>query len=108
MIVRVWRGLARAGRAADYRHHLEARVFPELATMAGHRGAFLLQREAEGGTEVLAVTLWDSLDSIRAFAGDDIGRSVVEPEARAVLAAFEETAAHYEVALAMNAALPGA
>lgn len=106
MIVRVWRGLARAGRAGDYRRHLEARVFPDLAAMAGHRGAFLLQREAAGGTEVVAVTLWDGPEAIRAFAGEDIGRAVVGPEARALMAAFEERAEHYEVALAANLGLP--
>ena len=51
-----------------------------------------------GRTEFLALTLWDSLDSIRTFAGDDPETAVVEPEARAVLAEFDDFARHYEVA----------
>lgn len=102
MIVRVWKGLAKPGMADAYREHLERRVFPQLAGLAGHRGAFLLAREAEGGTEVLAVTLWDGLAAVEAFAGAEPGRAVVEPEARALMAAFEETVAHYEVLLSAN------
>jgi hypothetical protein len=46
----------------------------------------------------VAVTLWDSLDSIRKFAGDAIDRAVVEPEARAVLSSFDDFVRHFEVA----------
>lgn len=106
MIVRVWRGLAKPGRAEAYRAHLERRVFPQLAGLRGHRGAFLLAREAEGGTEVLAVTLWDSLSDVEAFAGGDPAQAVVEPEARALMAAFEEQVAHYEILLAANGSWP--
>ena len=44
------------------------------------------------------LTLWESLDSIAAFAGNDIATAIVEPEARAVLADFDDFAGHYEVA----------
>jgi hypothetical protein len=45
----------------------------------------------------MAVTLWDSLASIRAFAGDSLESAVVEPEARAVLSSFDDFVTHYEV-----------
>ena len=73
-------------------------VFPSLKRLAGHRGAWLLRRQVDDQTEFLALTLWESLDSIRAFAGDDITTAIVEPEARAVLADFDDFAHHYEVA----------
>ena len=66
--------------------------------LTGHRGAWLLRREVDGGTEFIALTLWESRQSIEAFTGPDISKSVVEPEARAVLAAFDDFATHYEVA----------
>ena len=50
------------------------------------------------------MTLWDSLDAIKAFAGDDIGTAIVEPEARAVLSDFDSFADHYEVAFRSGAA----
>ncbi|HLJ19599.1 MAG TPA: hypothetical protein VKU84_05350 [Stellaceae bacterium] len=98
MIARLWRGVAVGGNAEAYRQHVTGTVFPSLREIAGHRGAYLLKRTAGGRTEFLAVTLWDSVDAIRAFAGDDPETAVVEPEARAVLAEFDDSARHYEVA----------
>jgi hypothetical protein len=48
--------------------------------------------------EFLAVTLWDSMETLRKFAGADPAVAVVEPEARAVLAEFDDFATHYELA----------
>lgn len=97
MIARLWRGRATAGKADAYARHATRTVFPGLKAMAGHRGAWLLRRDVEGSTEFLALTLWDSRQSIEAFTGPDIARSVVEPEARAVLSEFDDVATHYEV-----------
>jgi len=98
MIARLWRGVATAGNADTYQRHATNTVFPALRCIPGHRGAYLLKRTAGGRTEFLALTLWDNMDAIRAFAGDNPDTAVVEPEARAVLAAFDDFARHYEVA----------
>lgn len=97
-IVRLWRGQATSANADAYFQHVTGTVFPALKTMAGHRGAWLLRREVEGQTEFLALTLWESLEAIRAFAGSEVGTAIVEPEARAVLSDFDDFARHYEVA----------
>ena len=47
-------------------------VTTELTGLAGHRGAWLLRREVDGGTEFIALTLWESRQSIEAFTGPDI------------------------------------
>jgi hypothetical protein len=62
-------------------------------------GAYLLSRNLDdaGPVELTAWTFWESADAIRAFAGDDITVSVVEPEARAMLLGFDRTAAHRTV-----------
>ena len=98
MIVRIWRGQATNANADAYFRHVTGTVFPSLKRLAGHRGASLLRRQVDDQTEFLALTLWESLDSIRAFAGDDISTAIVEPEARALLADFDDFAHHYEVA----------
>jgi heme-degrading monooxygenase HmoA len=102
MIVRNWRGQVAADEADAYYRHVTETVFPELETLTGHQGAWLLRREVDGRTEFLAVTFWESLDSIRSFAGDDIATAIVEPEARAVLADFDDFARHYELAFRMD------
>lgn len=99
MIARVWRGESASERASRYVEHLERSVFPELGKIEGHRGAYLLQRSTNERVSFLVVTLWDSMDAVRAFAGDDPERAVVEPAARTVLCAFDKTVDHYEVVL---------
>ena len=98
MIARTWRGKARADKAAEYQHHFVAHVAPRLKQLAGHRGAYLLRREEGGEVEFVAVTLWDSIESVRAFSGENPDVAVVEPEARAALRSFDDFARHYEIA----------
>jgi heme-degrading monooxygenase HmoA len=98
MIVRMWRGQAKAANADAYEHFVTTRVFAELPAIAGHRGAYLLKRPVGDEVEFIAVTLWDSIAAIRAFAGETIDRAVVEPEARAVLSSFDDFVRHFELA----------
>jgi hypothetical protein len=101
MIARFWRGSAADAAKADaYVRHFTDTVTAGLKDLAGHRGAWLLRREVDGGTEFIALTLWQSRQSIEAFTGPDISKSVVEPEARAVLQQFDDFASHYDVAFA--------
>ena len=97
VIVRIWRGRERRDRAGAYRRHLEGSVFPRLQSLPGFLGASLLQRMDKGEAEVLVMTKWASMTAIEAFAGPDPERAIVEPEAPAVLASFEEVVTHHEV-----------
>jgi heme-degrading monooxygenase HmoA len=98
MIARLWRGKASDDANAEaYARHVSGTVFPSLKELAGHRGAWLLRRDVDDGREFLAVTLWESRQSIEAFSGPDIGKAIVEPHARAVLSEFDDFADHYEV-----------
>ncbi len=98
MITRIWRGETRPENADAYQSFVTGRVFTALTKLEGHRGAYLLRRPEDNRVEFLAVTLWDTLDSIRAFAGDKIETAVVEPEARAILSSYDDFVRHYEVA----------
>lgn len=95
-ICRLWCGVAPPGPQADaYLEHLSQTVFPALSRIPGHEGGEVLARETEAGIEFLVLTRWESLDSIRAFAGDEPDRAVVEAQARAVLSEFDNTVSHY-------------
>jgi len=103
MIARIWRGrTATAANAGVYSRHVTGTVFPSLKGLAGHRAAWLLRREVDGQTEFLAMTLWESRQAIEAFAGRDIAKAIVEPEARAVLSEFDDFANHYEVVFTLS------
>ena len=85
MIVRTWSARATKSGADAYSSYFRETLLPQLQELDGFSGAFLLARDDDGLVELTAHTLWDSLDAIRSFAGDDIATAVVEPEALAVL-----------------------
>jgi heme-degrading monooxygenase HmoA len=97
MIARTWRGRATAAHAPAYVKHFTGTVVPQLKALPGHRGAWLMRREVDAEVELVALTLWESRAAIEAFAGKDIDRAHVEPQARAVLQSFDDHAEHYEV-----------
>lgn len=97
MFLRLWRGSAVGTNADAYQRHVTGSVFPTLKDIPGHRGACLLRREAGGAVEFMAVTAWDDLDAIRAFAGDDPDVAVVEPAAHAVLSEHDSFVRNFEV-----------
>jgi hypothetical protein len=72
-------------------------LIPQLRELDGFLGAYLLARDDGGLVELTAHSLWESLDAIRAFAGDDITTAVVEPEAFAVLEHSDTTVVHRDV-----------
>lgn len=97
MIARTWRGVAATATADAYQRHFTAEVVPTLRRIAGHEGAWLLRRETAEGVEFVAVTLWDSLESIRRFSGDGVDAAHIEPAGRAALVDFDAFARHYAV-----------
>jgi heme-degrading monooxygenase HmoA len=99
VIVRMWKGEAKAGMAGNYRRHIEDTVFPRLRELPGFIGAQLLNRERNGRTEVVVLTRWHSMDAVRRFAGNSPERAVVEPKARDALSSFDDPVTHYELDL---------
>lgn len=97
MIARTWHATATQENASAYRQHFATVVIPHLRKIAGYAGASLQSRELDGDVEFLAVTLWDSQDSIGRFTGPDLQKAVVEPGAQAVLLRFDGVAANYEI-----------
>jgi heme-degrading monooxygenase HmoA len=100
VIARIWHGTADAARADAYVAHLREHTFPQLSAIAGHRGGYVLRRVSGGMVEFTVITLWDSLDAIRHFAGDDPEKAVVPSAAAELLASYEARAAHWEIVLA--------
>jgi heme-degrading monooxygenase HmoA len=97
MIIREWRGRASPDRADAYPEHFRRTVLPELRGVPGFLGAMLCHGEQAGRIEYLVLTRWQSMEAIRAFAGAEPGKAVVEPGAAAALVDFDEFVRHYEV-----------
>ena len=98
MVARTWRGWTRRADAEAYVEYLRETGMKEYRETQGNRGAWLLRRDEGERTEFVTFTLWDSLDAVRAFAGDDVERAVFYPEDERFLVERELTVAHFDVA----------
>jgi heme-degrading monooxygenase HmoA len=97
MVVRSWRGYGAFAEQEAYPRHLLETVRPKLERLPGFRGLYLLRRHHPDEVEFLVLTLWDSMQAVRAFAGDQPEVAVVEAEARAALVRYDALVSHYEV-----------
>lgn len=100
MIARVWHGWTKPENADSYETLLREEIFPGIAAKGvdGYRGIELLRRSLPDGDVEFVTTMWfDSLDDVRAFAGEDYETAYVPDAARAVLDRFDAVSAHYEV-----------
>ncbi|HXY08949.1 MAG TPA: YciI-like protein [Terriglobales bacterium] len=96
-ILRLWKGRSAAEKAGEYVQYATTKVFPALREIEGHGGAYLLRRVLDGATEFVVLTLWQSMEAVRRFAGANPEKAVVEPGARAILSSFDASVTHFEV-----------
>jgi heme-degrading monooxygenase HmoA len=96
MIMRIWSART-SGDPSAYEHEFRTHVLDALGGLDGFRGAYLLRRSCASGTEYVTLTLFDSLDDVRRFAGPDVDAANVSPAARAVLDDVDERVRHYTV-----------
>lgn len=97
MIARTWHGIVPAGKADAYHAYLLETGVPDYRRTPGNRGVYVLRRMEGDTAHFLLLTLWDSLDAIRAFAGPDVERAKYYPEDEAFLIELEPTVTHYDV-----------
>jgi heme-degrading monooxygenase HmoA len=101
VIVREWRGRAALGQEQAYPRHFHDHVLPGLRKVDGFLGARLLRRKlppgSNGAIEFVVLTRWSSLHAIKAFAGQDMDKAVVEPGAIAALVDYDREVRHYEM-----------
>jgi heme-degrading monooxygenase HmoA len=99
MIARFWTAKVAKGRAHLYTDHLKTRVLTALNKVDGYIGAKLLERETNEGVEIVVITLWQSLDSIRKFAGPDLEKAVVSDDVVSLFLQYDQRVRHYNVVL---------
>ncbi len=97
MIARLWEGVVPAAKEAGYREFLAREVLPEYRGTPGNRGVDVLRRVEGEQVRFLVISHWESLEAIRAFAGDDVERAHYRPEALAFLVDPSPFASHFDV-----------
>ena len=99
MISRIWHGWTSLENAEAYESLLKSEIFLgiENRQIAGYKGIHLLRRNTGDEVEFITIMWFDSLEAIRAFAGEDYELAVVPPKARAILSRFDARSQHYDV-----------
>ena len=95
MIARIWRGVTSAEKAEQYLEYLMETGVKDYRAIPGNRGVQVLRRTYEDKTEFLLLSLWESYEAIRAFAGDDLERAVYYAKDEEFLLELEPKVTHY-------------
>ena len=103
MIAQIWKGWTSSHNADGYEHFTRTDILPALKSIEGSCGAYILRKDLGSEVEFCVITLFESLDAVRAFAGGDYSVPVIELEARRLLSRVEPIARHYEVRSAPHA-----
>lgn len=98
MIARIWHGSTKPEHADAYEAMLKPELLPGVGQAKGYKGSYLLRKNESHEVDFITIMLWDSIDSIRDFAGPDYENSVIPEERRKYLCRHDDKAAHYEVA----------
>ena len=100
LIARIWRGATRAEDGDAYVEYLAQTGVQEYGATQGNRGVLVLRRDVGDRAEFTLVSLWESLEAVSGFAGDQVDRAVFYPEDDRFLVDRELTVEHHEVAAA--------
>ena len=97
MIARAWHGMTEASKADGYLEFLHRTGIRDYKVTRGNRGVYVLRRIEKDNAHFLLISLWDSMESIKAFAGDDIEKARYYADDKRWLLEFEPNVTHYEV-----------
>ena len=97
MIMRRWRGAVRAEDAERYLQHQADTGVGDYRATDGNLGVIVLSRTVGNLVEVVDLSLWESMDAVRAFAGDDPGRARFYPGDDDLLVERDDHADHWQV-----------
>ncbi len=100
LIARTWHGVTSATDADRYERYVADTGMAESRRTPGNRGFLLFRREAGPETEFLTLSLWESMEAVRRFAGDDPGRARFYPEDEAFLVRKDLHTDHFELVVA--------
>lgn len=98
MIARIWRGLTHADKADAYLEYFNSTGLKDFTSTAGNHGVWVLRRIVGERCEFQIVSLWESMEAVRRFAGDEADRSRYYPEDQQYLLEMEPLVRHYDVA----------
>jgi heme-degrading monooxygenase HmoA len=98
MIARLWHGRIRPEDTEEYVDYVRRTGLVSQQATPGHRGTAILHGDDGEVTHVYVLSLWDSMDAIRGFAGKRPETAVYYPEDTRFLLELEPGVLHAAVA----------
>jgi len=95
MIIRVFRPTIYPGKESEFESFLGEEAIPLVARQSGLVAQHVGKPRDPSSTEYLYVTVWEDVDSIRAFAGERWQEAVITPDEEHLLK--ETWIGHYDV-----------
>ena len=104
MIGRIWHGYTNPANADAYESLLKEEIFIGIRdrNIEGFKGIQLFRRTLGEEVEFITLMIFESLDAVRKFAGEDCEVAVVPPKAGALLERFDKRSQHYEIKVEMK------
>ncbi len=101
MIARIWHGWTKRADAKAYEDMLRDEILPGIArrNIKGYRGAELFIREDGDEVEFVTLLRFESMDSVKEFAGEDESKPVIYPKAESLITRMDERSRHYRIAI---------
>ncbi len=97
MIVRMWHGRVDSSKSDEYAEFMKQRAAPDYSSVDGLQKLLFLRKDEEHVTHFLLVTYWDSMESVKRFAGEEPEKAKYYLEDDQFLLEKEELSALYEV-----------
>ncbi len=97
MIMRIWKGSTRRSDSDSYYNYLQETGVKECRETKGNHGVYVLRRNVDDHSEFLFLSVWDSVESIKGFAGSDYEKAVFYPEDEKYLVDYDKHVEHFEV-----------
>jgi heme-degrading monooxygenase HmoA len=97
MIARIWHGRVPRSKSEAYERYISETGLADNQSVAVNSGVYLLRRDEGDVTHFTTLTFWDSIDSIKAFAGQDYERARYYPEDDDFLLEREPLVTHHTV-----------
>ncbi len=96
-IMRLWHGRVPIEKADEYEKFMVSRAAPDYGAVDGLRRLYFQRRDEDTVAHFLLVTVWDSMEAVRKFAGENPEKAKYYPEDDGFLLEKEETSALYRV-----------
>ena len=99
MLARIWHGWTSFENADTYESLLINEIFPSIKSrnIKGYRKISLLRCSLEHEVEFITLMIFDNLNAVKDFAGEEFEKSYVPQKAQEVLSRHDNFSQHYEI-----------